>query len=64
MVMRSDPMPEMGMEEGTVVRVEFHDHGDKTRMTLSDGPLPSEGAGPAEAGWNAALDKLAAFAAR
>ncbi len=60
LVMRSDPMPEMGMAEGTIVRVELHDHGDKTRMTLSDGPLPSAGRGPAEAGWNAALDKLGA----
>ncbi len=58
-VLRSDPMPEMGMHEPTVVRVEFHDHGSKTRMTLSDGPMPSEGRGHAEAGWNAALDKLA-----
>ena len=57
-VMRSDPMPEMGMHEQTVVRVEFHDHGDKTRITLSDGPLPPAGRGPAEAGWSAALDKL------
>jgi uncharacterized protein YndB with AHSA1/START domain len=59
-VLRSDPMPEMGMHEPTVVRVEFHDHGDKTRMTLSDGPLPPESRGHAEAGWSAAFDKLAA----
>ena len=39
-VLRSDPMPQMGMHEPTVVRVEFHDHGTKTRMTLSDGPYP------------------------
>jgi uncharacterized protein YndB with AHSA1/START domain len=57
-VLRSDPMPEMGMHEPTVVRVEFHDHGAKTRMTLSDGPYPA-GGGHAEAGWKAALDKLA-----
>jgi uncharacterized protein YndB with AHSA1/START domain len=62
-VLRSDPMPEMGMHEPTVVRVEFHDHGPKTRMTLSDGPLPPTGRGPAEAGWRAALDKLAAAVA-
>jgi uncharacterized protein YndB with AHSA1/START domain len=62
-VLRSDPMPEVGMHEPTVVRVEFHDHGAKTRMTLSDGPLPPEGRGPAEAGWNAAFDKLAALVA-
>ena len=62
-VLRSDPMPEVGMHQPTVVRVEFHDHGDKTRMTLSDGPLPAEGKGHAEAGWNAAFDKLGAFVA-
>jgi uncharacterized protein YndB with AHSA1/START domain len=59
-VLRSDPMPEVGMHEPTVVRVELHDHGDKTRMTLSDGPLPPESRGHAEAGWSAAFDKLAA----
>jgi uncharacterized protein YndB with AHSA1/START domain len=62
-VLRSDPMPEVGMHEGTVVRVEFHDHGTKTRMTLSDGPLPPEGRDRAEAGYNAALDKLATLVA-
>jgi uncharacterized protein YndB with AHSA1/START domain len=63
LVLRSDPMPDMGMHEPTVVRVEFHDHGAKTRMTLTDGPLPPEGRDPAEAGWNAAFDKLAALVA-
>ena len=58
-VLRSDPMPDAGMSEPTIVRVEFHDHGAKTRMTLSDGPLPPEGRRGAEAGYNAALDKLA-----
>jgi uncharacterized protein YndB with AHSA1/START domain len=62
-VLRSDPMPEMGMHEPVVVRVEFHDHGAKTRMTLTDGPYPSAGRGHAEAGWSAALDKLAALVA-
>jgi uncharacterized protein YndB with AHSA1/START domain len=62
LVLRSDPMPEAGMHEPTIVRVELHDHGTKTRMTLSDGPYPG-GAGHAEAGWNAAFDKLAAVVA-
>ena len=35
-VLRSDPMPEVGMHEPTITRVEFIDHGAKTRMTLSD----------------------------
>jgi uncharacterized protein YndB with AHSA1/START domain len=62
LVMRSDPMPEMGMHEPTILRVELRDHGAKTRMTLSDGPYPA-GRGHAEAGWSAAFDKLAAHVA-
>jgi hypothetical protein len=53
-------MPEVGMPDPIVLRVEFHDHGEKTRMTLSDGPYPVEARGHAEAGWTAAFDKLAA----
>ncbi len=62
-VLRSDPMPEMGMHEPTVVRVEFHDHGPKTRMTLTDSPHQPEARGHAEAGWNAAFAKLETFVA-
>jgi uncharacterized protein YndB with AHSA1/START domain len=61
-VLRSDPMPHMGMHKPTVTRVEFHDHGDKTRITLTDGPYPG-GSGHAEAGWIGAFEKLAAFVA-
>jgi hypothetical protein len=32
-------------------------------MTLSDEPQPPEGRGHAEAGWNAAFDKLATHVA-
>jgi uncharacterized protein YndB with AHSA1/START domain len=62
LVLRSDPMPEAGIHEPTVVRMELYDHGDKTRMTLSDGPYRA-GAGHAEAGYTAAFDKLAAHLA-
>jgi uncharacterized protein YndB with AHSA1/START domain len=58
LVLRSEPMPEMGMPDPSVLRVEFHDHGAKTRMTLSDGPYPGRGRGGAEAGWTAAFTKL------
>jgi uncharacterized protein YndB with AHSA1/START domain len=58
LVLRSDPMPEMGMHEPTVTRVELYAHGGRTRMTLTDGPYPA-GRGHAEAGWNAAFEKLA-----
>jgi uncharacterized protein YndB with AHSA1/START domain len=61
LVLRSDPMPHMGMPEPSVLRVEFHDHGTKTRMTLSDGPYPTPGRAGAEAGWTAAVAKLAAL---
>jgi uncharacterized protein YndB with AHSA1/START domain len=62
-VLRSDPMPEAGLHEPTVVRVELHDHGAKTRMTLSDSPHPPEARGRVEAGYDAAFDKLAALLA-
>ena len=51
------------MHEPTVTRVELHDHGAKTRMTLTDGPYAA-GAGHAEAGWAASFDKLAALVAQ
>jgi uncharacterized protein YndB with AHSA1/START domain len=56
LVLKSEPMPEVGMHEGTLTRIELHDHGDKTRMTLSDGPYTQ--AAHAEAGWHAAFTKL------
>lgn len=59
LVLRSDAVPEVGMHEPTVVRIELHDHGPKTRMTLSDGPYPA-GMRHAEAGWLAAFEKLGA----
>ena len=61
LVLRSDPMPEMGMPEPSVLRVELHDHGARTRMTLSDGPYPAHGREGAEAGWTGAVTKLAAL---
>jgi hypothetical protein len=60
-VLRSDPMPEFGMPEPIFTRVEFHDHGDKTRMTLVDGPYPDSS--HAAAGWSGAFEKLAALVA-
>jgi len=57
LVMRSDPMP--NMPEPTVVRVEITAAGEGATLTLTDGPLPKAGAAGAEAGYRAALDKLA-----
>lgn len=58
-VLRSDPIPQMGMHEGALLRIQLHDHGEKTRMTLTDGPYPAAGHRAAETGWNAAFDNLA-----
>ena len=59
LVLRFPATPEMGLHEAVTTRVELHDHGAKTRMTLSDGPYPSHGRGQAEAGWHGAFEKLA-----
>ena len=60
LVLRSDPIP--GMHEPTLTRIELYDHGEKTRMTLTDGPY-ARNAGYAEAGWNSAFDQLATVVA-
>jgi uncharacterized protein YndB with AHSA1/START domain len=57
LVLRCDPIPEVGIHEETFTRVELHDHGDRTRMTLSDGPYTESRY--AEAGWRQAFEKLA-----
>lgn len=62
LVLRSDPLPGMGMHEPTVTRVELHDIGGRTRMVLTDGPYVESR--HAEAGWSQAFDKLAALVAR
>ena len=59
LVLRSEPMPEVGAPWSTVTRVELHDEGGRTRMELSDGPYPDEGGRGAEAGWQSSFDKLA-----
>jgi uncharacterized protein YndB with AHSA1/START domain len=59
--LRSDPMPEMGMHEPTITRVELQDLGGRTRMTLTDGPYTESR--HAAAGWSSAFDKLAALVA-
>jgi uncharacterized protein YndB with AHSA1/START domain len=55
-VLRSDPMPAVGMHEPTITRVELEDLGGRTRMILTDGPYAESR--HAEAGWSAAFDKL------
>ena len=59
LVLRSDPMPAASKGDSTTVRVVLEDLHGRTRMTLTDGPLPF-GREHAEAGYRAAVDKLAA----
>lgn len=61
LVLKSEPMPDVGLHHGTIARIEFHDEGDKTRMTLTDGPYTEDGAQGAGWGWEGAFDKLEAL---
>ena len=61
LVLKGEPMPEAGIHEPTMTRIELHDHGDKTRMSLTDGPYTQ--AAHAESGWIAAFAKLNALVA-
>ena len=62
LVLRSEPMPEVGIMKPTFTRVELDQDGDRTRMTLTDGPYAESR--HAEAGWQGAFAKLAALVAR
>jgi uncharacterized protein YndB with AHSA1/START domain len=53
-----------GDAEGVVLRVRFHDHGDRTRITLHQGPfLPAVRDLTAD-GWRLTLSTLAALLER
>jgi uncharacterized protein YndB with AHSA1/START domain len=58
LVLKSEPMPEVGVHHSTFTRIELREEGGKTRMTLTDGPYAEEGGGGADAGWEGAFDKL------
>lgn len=50
----------MGDISDIELRLEFHDHGDKTRVTLAQGPFPaSDMTHATAAGWESSLTKLA-----
>jgi uncharacterized protein YndB with AHSA1/START domain len=56
LVLRHEAMPEMGQPVPTTTRIELHEDGDRTRVTVTDGPFPTSAG--AEAGWIGALAKL------
>jgi uncharacterized protein YndB with AHSA1/START domain len=55
-VLKAEPMPEVGVHEPTITRIELHEDGDRTRMSFTDGPYTASER--AEQGWNASFDKL------
>ena len=63
LVLRHEPMPEVGLHHATVARIELQDEDGKTRITLTDGPYTKEGGRGAGAGWEGAFDKLEALLA-
>jgi uncharacterized protein YndB with AHSA1/START domain len=63
LLLRSEPMPDVGLHHGTLARIELEDQDGKTRMTLTDGPYTVDGGRGAGAGWEGAFDKLEALLA-
>jgi uncharacterized protein YndB with AHSA1/START domain len=61
LVLKSEPMPEVGLHQGTIARIELQQEAGKTRLTLTDGPYTEDGARGAGAGWEGAFDKLEAL---
>ena len=55
-VLKGEAMPEMGIHEPTLSRIDLRDEGGRTRMTLTDGPYTTSK--HAEQGWHASFDKL------
>jgi uncharacterized protein YndB with AHSA1/START domain len=58
LVLKCEPMPEVGIHHSTRTRIELQEEGGKTRMTLTDGPYTEAGGGGAGAGWESSFDKL------
>jgi uncharacterized protein YndB with AHSA1/START domain len=47
-----------GFSERMLLRVEFHDHGDKTRVTLHQGPFTAEFRDMTVEGWQESFTKM------
>lgn len=54
--MRSDT--EKGFLDNEILRIQFHDHGEKTRITLHQGPFTQELRDMTRDGWNESFVKL------
>lgn len=47
-----------GLLENEILRIQFHDHGEKTRLTLHQGPFAPEMRDMTRDGWNQSFVKL------
>ena len=55
-VLKHEPIPEVGIHEPTFTRIELHEDGGRTRMSLTDGPYTETSY--AEQGWTQSFGKL------
>lgn len=58
LVFSSEALPEFGLPNRMLTRVQLDLHEDGTRVTVTQGPHADEMLGQAGAGWSGALDKL------
>ena len=61
--MRLTASTEQGDVEDVILRIQFHDHGETTRMTLLQGPFTPEFRDLTRDGWLQSFDKLDAIIA-
>jgi uncharacterized protein YndB with AHSA1/START domain len=57
-VLRTEPLPKVGIHHATITKVTFEAVGQRTRMTFTAGPYPDEAFADSEAGWNSIVSKL------
>ena len=57
-VLRTDPVPEAGIQQQTINTVRFEAVGQQTRMTFTAGPYPDEAFADSQAGWSSIVAKL------
>jgi uncharacterized protein YndB with AHSA1/START domain len=61
LVLESPPQPEFGFVERMTTRVVFEEGGDRTTVTITQGPHTDETLPDAQAGWTSVLDNLDAL---
>ena len=57
-VLRTEPMPNVGIHHPTMTTVTFEPVGPRTRMTFTAGPYPDEVFADSQTGWNSVVSRL------